>query len=144
VVAARWNRQVTDRLLDGALRALGEVGIDPGDPLRCRVLWVPGAFELALGALKLIEADRVDAVVALGCVIRGETDHYSYVASAAASGIQRVSLDTGVPVSFGVLTTDDFAQALARSEETPESNKGFEAALTAVEMAVLSRRIGKG
>lgn len=120
---------------------MSEVGIDPEDGTRCRILWVPGAFELALGALKLIGAEHLDAVIALGCVIRGETDHYSHVASAAARGIQEVSLRTGVPVSFGVLTTDDLDQALARSGEAPESNKGFEAAMTAIEMAVTARRI---
>lgn len=134
---------MTERLLEGAMRALGEAGIDDGDSDRCFVLWVPGAFELALGALELIDSEGVDAVVALGCVIRGETDHYRYVASASARGIQEVSLRTRVPVAFGVLTTDDVEQALARSGDTPESNKGFEAAMTALEMAVTSRRLRK-
>ncbi len=119
-----------------------EAGLDPDDDSVCPTVWVSGAFELAFGAMRLIEARRPDAVVALGCVVRGETDHYTYVASAAAYGLQEVGLRSGVPVAFGVLTTGDMDQALARSADTPQSNKGFEAACTALEMARLTRRLG--
>ncbi len=141
LVVSRWNEAVTARLLEGARRALREAGLDADDESVCPTLWVPGAFELSFGAMRLIEARRPDAVVALGCVVRGETDHYAYVASAAAYGLQRVSLECGVPVAFGVLTTEDMDQALARAAEAPQSNKGFEAAFTALEMAKLSRRL---
>lgn len=143
MVAARWNSQVTEKLLDGVRAALRKAGIDMDDPSRCVLLWVPGAFEIPIAASKLIAAERLDAVVAIACVIRGETDHYRYVASAVTYGLQEVSLSTGVPVAFGVLTTDDMEQALARAADYPGSNKGFEAACTALEMALLSRSLGR-
>ncbi len=132
---AEFNGGITDRLLTGALDALEEAGADLGSAL---VAWVPGAFELPVIAQRLAQSKRVDAVVCLGAVIRGDTGHYDFVAGECASGLQRVQLDTGIPVVFGVLTTDTVDQALVRSEDN-EANKGREAALTALQTsAVLS------
>ena len=136
VACSRFNGALTLRLLEGALDALDECGVDRAD---VTVAWAPGAFELPLVARALV-ARGVDAVVCLGAVVRGETGHYELVAGECAGGIQRVQLDTGVPVAFGVLTTEDTGQALARS--TPgEANKGREAAATAVEMARLLQAV---
>jgi 6,7-dimethyl-8-ribityllumazine synthase len=118
-------------LLTGALDALEESGTDLDD---VAVAWVPGAFELPLVAQRLAESDAVDAVVCLGAVIRGDTGHYEFVAGECASGLQRVQLDTGKPVVFGVLTTETVDQALVRSSDD-DANKGREAALTAVRTA---------
>jgi 6,7-dimethyl-8-ribityllumazine synthase len=107
------------------------------------VVWVPGAFEIPVAAKRLVESGDVDAVVCVGAVIRGDTPHFEYVARECASGISRVALDTGVPIAFGVLTTDDLDQALARAGGV-EGNKGAEAAATAVEMVDLLRQLGKG
>jgi 6,7-dimethyl-8-ribityllumazine synthase len=132
---AEFNGGITDRLLTGALDALEEAGADLGSAL---VAWVPGAFELPVIAQRLAQSKRVDAVVCLGAVIRGDTGHYDFVAGECASGLQRVQLDTGIPVVFGVLTTDTVDQALVRSEAN-DANKGREAALTALQTsAVLS------
>jgi 6,7-dimethyl-8-ribityllumazine synthase len=106
------------------------------------VVWVPGAFEIPLAAKQLAESGELDAVICVGAVIRGDTPHFDYVAGECASGISRVALDTGIPVAFGVLTTDDLDQALARAGGT-EGNKGAESAATAVEMVDLLRRLGK-
>lgn len=134
IACARFNGGITWRLLTGALDALNGQGVDGADTT---VVWVPGAFELPLAAQLLAPPrGRRDAVLCLGAVIRGETGHYDHVASQCASGIQRVQLDTDVPVAFGVLTTENLAQALARSEPD-DSNKGREAALTAIEMVRL-------
>lgn len=135
LVAGRFNRNVTERLLDGALSELERCGADPADLV---VAWVPGAFELPLVAKQLAESDAVDAVICLGAVIRGDTAHFEYVAGAAMEGILRVSLDSGIPVVFGVLTTDTLEQALDRVGGR-EGHKGTEAAATAVEMACLLR-----
>ena len=134
VIASRFNLDVSKRLLRGALQALEECGAP--DP---EVVWVPGAVEIPLAALTLAESGSVDAVVALGCVINGETAHFQYVCDQCAAGLMQVNLDTGVPCSFGVLTTFDRDQAMARSG--PKNNKGAEAAETAVEMANLIRRL---
>jgi 6,7-dimethyl-8-ribityllumazine synthase len=125
---AEFNGGITDRLLTGALDALEEAG---GDLTRAVVVWAPGAFELPVVAQKLAASESVDAVICLGAVIRGDTGHYDFVAGQCASGLQRVQLDTGIPVIFGVLTTDTVEQALERSEADP-SNKGREAAETAL------------
>ena len=135
VACALFNGGVTLRLLDGALAALAESGTDRGD---VTVAWAPGAFELPLVARGFAQAGKVDAVLCFGAVIRGDTGHYDFVAGECASGIQRVQLDTGVPVVFGVLTTDTLQQALERSEPD-ETNKGREAALTGIEMVRLLR-----
>lgn len=135
VACALFNGGITLRLLHGALDALAEAGTDRRD---ITVAWAPGAFELPLVARAFACAGKVDAVLCFGAVIRGDTGHYDFVAGECASGIQRVQLDTGVPVVFGVLTTDTLEQALERSEPD-ESNKGREAALTGVEMVRLLR-----
>src|SRR5882762_11005799 len=134
VVVSRYNEDVSKRLLRGALAALEEHGVAEPD-----VFWVPGALELPVTALALAEKGQHDAIVCLGCVIRGETFHFEVVAGQAAAGIMQVQLDTGVPVAFGVLTTDDKEQALARSG--PKNNKGAEAAEAAIEMANLLRSV---
>jgi 6,7-dimethyl-8-ribityllumazine synthase len=134
VVVSRFNEDVSKRLLRGALAALEEHGVQEPD-----VLWVPGSLELPVTALALAERGNHDAIVCLGCVIRGETYHFELVAGQAAAGIMQVQLDTGVPVAFGVLTTDDKEQALARSG--PKNNKGAEAAEVAIEMANLMREV---
>jgi 6,7-dimethyl-8-ribityllumazine synthase len=132
---ALFNGGITLRLLNGVLDALAESGTDPRD---ITLAWAPGAFELPLVARAFANAGKVDAVLCLGAVIRGDTGHYDFVAGECASGIQRVQLDTGVPVVFGVLTTDTLEQALERSEPD-ETNKGREAALTGIEMVRLLR-----
>jgi 6,7-dimethyl-8-ribityllumazine synthase len=135
IVAARFNSHVTLRLLDGARRGLADCGVADAD---VSVTWVPGAFEIP-GAAQARALD-VDAVICLGCVIRGETAHFEHVAGQAAAGIMRVGLDTGKPVMFGVLTTEDLDQALARSVPEPGAhNVGYECAEGAVEMAGLLR-----
>jgi 6,7-dimethyl-8-ribityllumazine synthase len=137
VVAGRFNETVTTRLVEGALGALEDAGL-----LRdaVPVHWVPGAFELPLVAHRLAASGCVDAVICLGAVIRGETAHFDYVAGPCAWGVARAALDTGVPVIFGVLTTDDEEQAFARAGGA-RGNKGVDAARTAVEMAALLRRL---
>ncbi len=122
-------------MLDGGLAALNEAGTDRGD---VTVAWAPGAVELPVVARAFAHAGKVDAVLCLGAVIRGDTGHYDFVAGECASGIQQVQLATGVPVVFGVLTTDTLDQALVRSEPD-HTNKGREAALTAIEMVRLLR-----
>ncbi|HML01067.1 MAG TPA: 6,7-dimethyl-8-ribityllumazine synthase [Acidimicrobiales bacterium] len=133
MVGAKFNGGITTRLFDGALRALRHRGLDPST---VEVAWVPGAFELPLAADRFARSGRFDAVVALGAVIRGETAHFDYVAGGCATGLQRVALQSGVPVIFGVLTTDDVPQALARSAEGTD-NKGYEAVVSALEMVDL-------
>jgi 6,7-dimethyl-8-ribityllumazine synthase len=137
VVCGRFNDAITLRLLDGATRAARECGIDP-DALV--VEWVPGAFEIPFTAKAMGVSAKVDAVVCLGAVIRGETSHYDFVAGECARGIQDVQLDLGLPVVFGVLTTEDVAQAEARSEGPGGHNVGEECVRTAVEMVQLLRR----
>jgi len=137
VVAARFNRLVTERLVQGALRALQEHGVDPD---RIDLVWVPGSFELPLAAQRLAATHRYAAVVCLGCVIRGETDHYLYVAGEAARGLMEAGLRTGVPIVLGVLTTDTVEQALLRAGQG-RANKGAEAAETALAMANLLARV---
>jgi 6,7-dimethyl-8-ribityllumazine synthase len=140
IVAGRFNDDVTTLLLDGAVDALRGHGLDPA---AVPVVWVPGAFEIPLAAKRLAESGEHDAIICLGAVIRGDTPHFEYVAGACASGISRIALDTGVPIAFGVLTTDDREQAFARTGGA-EGNKGAEAAATAVEMVDLLRQLGKG
>jgi 6,7-dimethyl-8-ribityllumazine synthase len=133
VVCAKFNGGITERLLEGALCGLEANGTKTAD---VTVAWVPGAFEVPLVARRLAASGTVDAVVALGAVIRGETAHFDFVAGQCAAGLQRAALDTGIPMVFGVLTTDTVDQALARSR-SGEDNKGYEAAVTALEMADL-------
>ena len=134
IVASRFNEDVTKRLLRGAQQALNEHGVEEPD-----VFWVPGSLELPVTALALAEKGAHDAIVCLGAVIRGETFHFEVVAMQSAAGLMQVQLDTGVPIAFGVLTTEDRDQALARSG--PKNNKGAEAAEVAIEMANLLREI---
>jgi 6,7-dimethyl-8-ribityllumazine synthase len=134
IVAARFNEDVTKRLLKGAQEALKKHGATEPD-----IYWVPGSLELPVTALALAEKGGHDAIVCLGAVIRGETFHFEVVAMQAAQGLMQVQLDTGVPITFGVLTTEDRDQALARSG--PKNNKGAEAAEAAIEMANLLREI---
>jgi 6,7-dimethyl-8-ribityllumazine synthase len=137
IVVARFNGEITTRLLDGALGALEDAGVERA---RIDVMQVPGAFELPLAAMAMAKTRRYACVLALGCVVRGDTPHFDYVASEAASGIQLAGLETGIPVSFGVLTCDDRAQAEARAGGD-HGNKGAEAAESALEMADVFARL---
>jgi 6,7-dimethyl-8-ribityllumazine synthase len=137
IVVSRFNDLITERLLAGARSCLLDSGIDEAD---IDVAWVPGAWELPLAAQKLVELRGCDAVVALGCVIRGDTPHFDFVAGAAATGLAGVQERTGVPVAFGVLTTDTMEQALARAGGKA-GNKGWEAALAVLEMVDLVARL---
>jgi 6,7-dimethyl-8-ribityllumazine synthase len=137
VVVSRFNGDITQRLLEGALQTLAEAGV-PRE--RIEVVPVPGAFELPLGAMALAKTRRFSCIVALGCVIRGDTPHFEYVAGEAASGLQLAGLETGVPVAFGVLTCDSRRQAEERAGGA-QGNKGSEAALSALEMADLLTRL---
>lgn len=141
VVAARWNSQITLRLLGGVRRGLADAGVADTD---ITLDWVPGAFELPLAAKTWAASGRVDAVVCLGCVIRGETTHYESVAGECASGIQAAQLDTGVSIAFGALTVENLDQALARSEGPGGHNVGEDGAKVVVEMARLVQRIAAG
>jgi len=142
IVAGRFNDHITTPLLDGARATLAKAGLDD-----VPVHWVPGAFEIPLVAQRLATTGACDAVICLGAVIRGDTPHFDYVAGECAAGIMRVSLDTDVPVVFGVLTVDDLDQALARCGGTAHNgvavNKGEESAATAVEMVSLLRQISR-
>jgi 6,7-dimethyl-8-ribityllumazine synthase len=139
IVVARFNDFVTGRLLNGAREALAAAGVAADD---IDVVWVPGAFEVASAAQQVAAARRPAAVVCLGCVIRGGTPHFEYVCQAATQGITAAALSTGVPMAFGILTTDSVEQALERAAPGP-SNKGYEAAMAAVEMATLARALGE-
>jgi 6,7-dimethyl-8-ribityllumazine synthase len=137
IVVSRYNGDITTKLLDGALNALTAAGVQRD---RIDVLQVPGAFELPLGAMALAKSRRYACVVALGCVIRGETPHFDFIAAEAASGLQLAALETGVPVVLGVLTTEDRRQAEARAGGD-HGNKGAEAASSALEMADVFARL---
>jgi 6,7-dimethyl-8-ribityllumazine synthase len=140
VVASRYNAVVVQKLLDGAVERLVEHGIARD---RITVVLVPGAWELPLACRRLAEAGGHQAVVALGCVVRGDTPHFEYVCSEASRGVIQASLDTGLPVSFGLLTTDTLEQAAERAGGSA-GNKGAEAADAAVEMAQLMRALPRG
>jgi len=137
IVVGRFNHFIVDSLQAGAIDALVRHGISESN---ITVVKVPGAFEMPLAVKKVAEQGEADAIIALGAVIRGGTPHFEFVAGQCASGITRVSLDTGVPVAFGVLTTDSIEQAIERSG-TKAGNKGAEAALTALEMVSLFRKL---
>lgn len=138
IVVSRFNSFVTRRLLDGALDALHRHGVDV--EARVTVAWAPGSFELPLVAKALAATGRYDAIIALGCVIRGGTPHFDYVAAEVSKGIAAVSLESGVPVSFGILTTDNVEQAVDRAG-TKMGNKGADAALSALETVDLLRAV---
>jgi len=135
VVVSRFNDEVTGGLLQGALDALEQAEVSSDD---ITVVHVPGAFEIPLAAMRLAETGQFDAVITVGCLIKGDTMHFEYIAAACSQGIVQASTMTGVPVTFGVLTTLTEDQAIARSEPGPD-NKGREAALAAIEMATLLR-----
>jgi 6,7-dimethyl-8-ribityllumazine synthase len=140
VVASRYNAGVVQKLLDGAIDRLVERGISRD---RITIVFVPGAWELPLACRRLAEAGGHQAVVALGCVVRGGTPHFEYVCSEASRGVIQASLDTGLPVSFGLLTTDTMQQAEERAGGA-HGNKGVEAADAAVDMAQLMRALPRG
>lgn len=137
IVASRWNAVITDRLVQGALDCLHRSGVIKGD---VQVLRVPGAWEIPAAARKLAEKKQVDAVITLGCLLRGETAHFEAIYNEVARGIGQSQQETGVPHSFGVLTCDTFEQALDRAG-VKSGNKGFEAASAAIEMVSLTRKI---
>lgn len=139
VVVARFNHLICVRLLEGCVRELEARGAAPDD---VHVAWVPGAFELPLAARALAATGRYDAVVTLGAVIRGGTPHFDYVCQGVTDGVREAMRETGVPIAFGVLTTDDAEQALARAGGA-DGNKGVDAALAALEMARLLESVRK-
>ena len=139
IAVSRFNTVVTERLLAGALEGLASLGVVPE---RTTVAWVPGSFELPYAARRFAETGRFDAVVCLGCVIKGETDHNEYINHATAAGLELVGQETGVPAIFGVVTTNSLEQALARAEEG-STNKGWECAVAAVTMANLRRTLAE-
>ena len=136
IVASRWNDRIVSALIEGAKRALTETSADADS---VEILRVPGAFELALCAQKAAESGKFDAVICLGVIIRGETPHFEYIAAATARGISEASLRTGVPLLFGVITADNVEQASDRAG-ADENNKGYEAALAAVEVVNLFKK----
>ncbi len=138
IVVSRFNRLVTDRLLAGAREALMGHGVDMD---RVDVAWVPGSFEIPVAARRLAQSGSYQAVICLGAVIRGETPHFEYICAEAARGISAVSRDTGVPAIFGVITADRLEQALERAGGKA-GNKGYDAALSAIEMAHLMKELG--
>jgi 6,7-dimethyl-8-ribityllumazine synthase len=140
IACSRFNGLITEQLLAGAMDGLIRHGVDEGS---ISVAWAPGAFELPLVARQLAANGEYDAVITLGAVIRGATGHYEHVAGQCAAGVQRAQLDTGVPVIFGVLTTESVDQAIERAG-TKQGNKGFEAAMAAIEMVDLLRQVPKG
>ncbi|MDO5844572.1 MAG: 6,7-dimethyl-8-ribityllumazine synthase [Methanocorpusculum sp.] len=138
IVASRFNEFIVSKLLGGALDALKRHDVAEDD---VEIAWVPGAFEIPLIASKMAESKKYDAVICLGAVIRGSTDHYEYVCSEVTKGIASVSLRTGVPVMFGVLTTDNLEQAIERAG-SKVGNKGFDAAVGAIEMVNVIKNMG--
>ena len=139
LVASRFNAPVVERLVAGAVEALAAQGADPAS---LELVRVPGAFDLPAVVRRLAESGRCDAIVALGAVIRGDTPHFDYVAGECAAGLARVASETGVPVAFGVLTTDTEEQAFERAGGS-EGNRGADAARVAVELANLMRRLAR-
>jgi 6,7-dimethyl-8-ribityllumazine synthase len=140
VVVSKYNDFVTDRLQAGAVAALEAAGAAPDG---ITIVRVPGAFEIPLAARHAAESGRFSAIVCLGCLIRGATPHFEYIASAVVHGLTSAAADTGVPMTFGVLTTNSIEEALQRAADGP-SNKGWEAAAAAVEMAAVAAELGRG
>ncbi len=138
IVVARFNEFITSKLLGGAVDALKRENVSDDD---IEVAWVPGAFEIPLIADKMAKSGKYDAVICLGAVIRGSTSHYDYVCSEVSKGVAQVSLNSGIPVMFGVLTTDNIEQAIERAG-TKAGNKGFECGQGAIEMVNLIRNMG--
>ena len=137
IVAARFNEFITSKLLSGAMDGLFRHDVQDAD---VHVAWVPGAFEIPMAAKKLAESGKYDAVICLGAVIRGATPHFDYVCAEASKGIAQVSMQTGVPVAFGVLTTENIQQAVERAG-TKAGNKGVDCAMTAMEMVNLFKNM---
>ena len=137
IVTSRFNELLSTRLVDGARDALLRHGVEEED---IDIAWVPGSFEMPLIARSMAESEAYDAVIALGVIIRGGTPHFDYVASEAAKGVARASIDSGVPVMFGVITADTIEQAVERAG-TKSGNKGWDAALSAIEMANLMKEL---
>ena len=137
IVAARFNEFITGKLLEGAMDALVRHGVESDD---VSVAWVPGSFEIPLIAQKMAASGKYDAIIALGAVIKGSTDHYDFVCAEVSKGVAQASLASGVPVMFGVLTTDNIEQAIERAG-TKAGNKGYDVAVGAIEMADLIRNI---
>lgn len=138
IVVGRFNEFITSKLLTGALDALHRHGVDEQD---VEVAWVPGAFEIPMVARRMVGMNKYDAVICLGAVIRGATPHFDYVAAEVSKGIAKVGLDYGTPTIFGVITADTIEQAVERAG-TKAGNKGWDAAVTAIEMANLNRVLG--
>jgi len=137
IVISRFNELLSSRLLGGATDALARHGVDMD---LVEVAWVPGAFEIPLVARKMADSGRYDAVITLGVIIRGSTPHFEYVAAEASKGVAKISADTGVPVIFGLITADTIEQAVERSG-TKAGNKGWDAAISAIEMANLLKSV---
>ncbi len=138
IVVSRFNEFFTNKLLDGAEDALLRHDVSEDD---IEIAWVPGAFEIPLVAKKLAQTGKYDAIICLGAVVRGETPHFEYVASEVSKGIARVSQETGIPVTYGIITADTLEQAIERAG-TKAGNRGFDAATDAIEMANLLKNIG--
>jgi len=137
IVVGRFNEFISSKLLNGAIDGLKRHGVNEDD---IEVVWVPGSFEIPLTAARLVETGRFDGVICLGAIIRGATPHFDYVAAEASKGVAKVGLDSGIPVIFGVLTTDTIEQAIERAG-TKAGNKGFDAAMSFIEMANLFSKI---
>ena len=137
MVVSRFNEFLTKRLIEGAEDALLRHGVSPGD---IDVAWAPGSFEIPLIAKKLVDSGKYDAVICLGAVVRGGTPHFEYIAAEVSKGIARLSLESGLPVTYGVLTTDTLEQAIERAG-AKEGNEGFKAAVNAIEMANLIKSL---
>jgi len=139
IIVSRFNELVSSKLLDGAIDCLKRHGTNDED---IEIFYSPGSFEIPLIAKKLAQTGKYNAVICLGAIIRGETPHFDYIASEVSKGIAQVQLETGIPIAFGIITTDDVEQALNRSG-MKNGNKGWDAALTAIEMANLINQIKK-
>lgn len=135
IIQSKFNHFITDRLLDGALDGLRKCGVEENDIM---IYKVPGSFEVPLVAKQLADQKKFDAIIALGALIRGETPHFDFLSAEITKGLSSVAMETGVPVVFGILTTDDVSQAIDRAG-VKAGNKGYESALTAVELATLLR-----
>jgi 6,7-dimethyl-8-ribityllumazine synthase len=139
IVGARFNAFIVERLIEGAIDALVRHGADPKN---ITVVRVPGAWEIPLVCRRLAKSGKLDAVVAVGAVIRGSTPHFEHVAGEVSKGVAQASLDSGVPIAFGVLTTDSIEQAVERAG-TKAGNKGFDAAVSAIEMVTLGKQLSQ-
>lgn len=137
IVASRFNEIIVHKLLDGALDGLVRHGVDSDN---ITAAWVPGSFEIPTAALRMAESGKYDALICLGCVIRGETSHYDYVCNEVSKGIAQIGMTTGVPTMFGIVTTENVEQAIARAG-AHAGNKGYDCALSALEMVNLMRQL---